>query len=185
MFYSSDDLMALRSQTAANNLQVDQLSIRYNPWDLGQIWVVNPMDGSFLQAVAIDPVMKGMTEYQWKVLKRAVRDRFDRPEHQLSLAAGRNAIRNVVEETLQTPSRRRRSRAMRYLHGTTSLSQEVGGSQTDAPAIAGSSQELSPPAVPSATGVSPTEEESPVETGLPPNPDDIDVSDWEVASPDQ
>ena len=36
--------------------------------------------------------MQGMTEYQWKVLKRAVRERFDQPEHLLSLAAGRNAI---------------------------------------------------------------------------------------------
>jgi putative transposase len=185
MFYSSDDLMALRSQFAASNLQVDHLAIRYNPWDLGQVWALNLLDGSFLQAVAIDPVMKGMTEYQWKVLKRAVRDRFDRPEHQLSLAAGRNAIRDVVEETLQKPSRRRRSRAMRYLHGTTSLSQQVAGSQTDDPATTGSSQELPTPAVPSATGASPTEEETLVETGLPPNPDDIDVSDWEVASPDQ
>ena len=25
--------------------------------------------------------MKGMTEYQWRVLKRAIRERFDDPEH--------------------------------------------------------------------------------------------------------
>lgn len=183
MFYSSDDLMALRSQLAANNLQVDQLSIRYNPWDLSQIWALSPIDGSFLQAAAVDPVMKGMTEYQWKVLKRAVRDRFDRPEHQLSLAAGRNAIRDVVEEALQKPSRRRRSRAMRYLHGSTSLAQDAAESPAGDPQFGTSTQEALPAAGPSADR--PSSDARPGEERLPLNPDDIDVSDWEVASPDR
>lgn len=188
MFYSSDDLMALRSQLAANNLQVDHLSIRYNPWDLGQIWAVNPIDGSFLLAIAADPVMKEMTEYQWKVLKRAVRDRFDRPEHQLSLAAGRNAIRDVITAALQKPSRRRRSRAMRYLHGSESLSQESMESQTEDRQFDACGSENSFPAVASANRISADEPAS--EGTFPPsaeiqiNPDDIDVSDWEVASPD-
>jgi putative transposase len=185
MFYASDELMALRSQLAASNLHVDHLSIRYNPWDLGQIWALSPLDGSFLLASAIDPVMKGMTEYQWKVLKRAVRDRFDRPEHQLSLAAGRNAIRDVVEETLQKPPRKRRARVMRFLHGTTSLSHEAVVSPK------GNSADLSasPPSIvstdPLASVQGPEQGEAPANTNLPINPDDIDVSDWEVASPDR
>ena len=55
--------------------------------------------------------MKGMTEYQWRVSKRAIRERFDQPDHLLSLAAGRNAIRDVVEAAVQKPSRQRRVRA--------------------------------------------------------------------------
>ena len=54
-----------------------------------------------------------MTEYQWRVLKRAIRERFDQPDHLLSLAADRNAIRDVVEAAMQKPSRQRRVRAVR------------------------------------------------------------------------
>ena len=79
MFYTSDELMALRAELAAGNHRADRLSVRYNPWDLGAVWIVSPVDGSFLEATAIDSVMHGMTNYQWKVLKRAVRERFDQP----------------------------------------------------------------------------------------------------------
>jgi hypothetical protein len=83
MFYTSDELMALRAEMAAGNNQVDRLSVRYNPWDLGAVWVVSPIGGSFLEAPAIDSVMRGTTEYQWRGLKRAVRERFDQPRHLL------------------------------------------------------------------------------------------------------
>jgi putative transposase len=177
MFYSSDELMALRAELAAGNHRVDRLSVRYTPWDLGAVWIVSPIDGSFLNATAIDSVMQGMTEYQWKVLKRAVRERFDQPEHILSLAAGRNAIRDVVEEALKKPSRRRRSRVMRYLQGGPSLadvSEECPVADTVDPDHAGlpasemPTVDAQPPAGPAATI----------------DPDDIDVSDWEIASPD-
>jgi hypothetical protein len=177
MFYSSDELMALRAELAAGNHRVDRLSVRYTPWDLGAVWVVSPIDGGFLQATAIDSVMHGMTDYQWKVLKRAVRERFDEPEHLLSLAAGRNAIRDVVEEALKKPSRRRRSRVMRYLQGGPSLadvSEErpvadaVDPHQAGLPASEMPTVDEQPPAGPTATI----------------DPDDIDVSDWEIASPD-
>ena len=115
MFYTSDDLMALRSEMAAHNVAVDRLSVRYNPWDLGEVWVLNPVDSRYIKATAVDPVMKGMTAYQWRVLKRAIRERFDGPEHLQSLSAGRNAIREVVEEAVRKPSRSRRVRAARYL----------------------------------------------------------------------
>ena len=77
MFYTSDELMALRAELAAGNGQTGQLSVRYNPWDLGEIWVLSPLDNAYIKATAIDTAMKGMTEYQWRVLKRAIRERFD------------------------------------------------------------------------------------------------------------
>jgi putative transposase len=91
MFYTSDELMALRAELAAGNGQVDRFSVRYNPWDLGEICALSPLDNGYIKAKAIDTAMKGMTEYQWRVLKRAIRERFDDPDHLLSLAAGRNA----------------------------------------------------------------------------------------------
>ena len=48
MFYMSDELMALRAELAANNLNADQLQVRYNPWDLGQVWVLNPRRSSVI-----------------------------------------------------------------------------------------------------------------------------------------
>lgn len=177
MFYSSDELMALRPELAAGNHRVDRLSVRYNPWDLGAVWVVSPIDGSFLQATAIDSVMQGMTEYQWKVLKRAVRQRFDQPEHLLSLAAGRNAIREVVEETLQKPSKRRRSRVMRYLQGGASLADDPTESPAD--------DAVDPNQDDHATSETPSvEEQPPASPATPVDSEDIDVSDWEVTSPD-
>ena len=183
MFYASDDLMALRPEFAANNLNIDRLSVRYNPWDLGRIWIVNPLDNTFLEATAVDPVMNGMTEYQWRVLKRAVRERFDRPGHLMTLAAGRNAIRDVVENTIEKPSRRRRSRAMRFSVGSQRLSEATptDGDDDRSPDTAG---ELGP--LPSVTESSTTAED---ERGAPNHgpaisPADIDVSDWEVAGPD-
>ena len=102
MFYTSDDLMSLRSEMAAHNVTVDRLSVRYNPWDLGEVWVLNPVDSRYIKATAVDQVMKGMTAYQWRVLKRAIRERFDGPEHLQNLSAGRNAIREVVEEAVRS-----------------------------------------------------------------------------------
>jgi hypothetical protein len=107
MFYTSDELMALRCELANQNVDADRLAVRYNPWDLGEVWVLNPIDNTYLKASAVDPAMKGLTEYQWRVLKRAIRERFDQPDHLLSLAAGRNAIRDVVEAAMQKPSRQR------------------------------------------------------------------------------
>ena len=180
MFYTSDELMALRPELAAGNHRVERLSVRYNPWDLGAVWVISPIDGSFLEATAIDSAMQGMTEYQWKVLKRAVRERFDQPEHLLSLAAGRNAIREVVEETLQKSSRRRRSRVMRYLEGGSSLADEQAKCSTeDATADVNPHQDGLP-----ASEMPSVEEQSSASPAAPIDSEDIDVSDWEVTSPD-
>ena len=183
MFYSSDDVMALRSEFAANNLNGNRLSVRYNPWDLGRVWVVNPLDGTFLEATAVDPAMNGMTEYQWRVLKRAVREKFDRPGHLMDLAAGRNAIRDLVEETLEKPSRRRRSRAMRFSAGGQSLPETAvpDGDLDHSPEVSGEPGPLSPDGEPSAAD---QDENSASERGPAISPADIDVSDWEVASPD-
>ena len=183
MFYTSDDLMAIRSEMAAHNVAVDRLSVRYNPWDLGEVWVLNPVDSRYIKAMAVDPVMKGMTAYQWRVLKRAIRDRFDGPEHLQSLSAGRNAIREVVEEAVRKPSRSRRVRAARYLQPLPStMNSPVEAADLDP---AGS-----PPAaaVPScaepATGADQADDRQ-SENPLPViDPSEIDVSDWEVASPD-
>ena len=178
MFYTSDELMALRAELAAGNHRADKLSVRYNPWDLGAVWIVSPVDGSFLEATAIDSVMQGMTDYQWKVLKRAVRERFDRAEHLLSLAAGRNAIREVVEEALQKPSKRRRSRVMRYLEGGSSVNEEPAESpvgEANDP-----DQQLTTVADPSTA----QDRSTATDPSAPVDLDDLDVSDWEVASPD-
>jgi len=74
MFYTSDELMALRCELASHNVDADRVAVRYNPWDLGEVWVLNPipMENTYLKASAVDPAMKGMTEYQWRVLKRAI-----------------------------------------------------------------------------------------------------------------
>ena len=121
--------------------------------------------------------MRGMTDYQWKVLKRAVRERFDQPEHLLSLAAGRNAIREVVEEALQKPSRQRRSRVMRYLKGSSSLADKPTECPVDDP-VDPNHEEHPAPEMPS------VEEQPPVDPAAPIESEDIDVSDWEVTGPD-
>ena len=118
-----------------------------------------------------------MTEYQWKVLKRAVRERFDQPEHLLSLAAGRNAIREVVEEALQKPSKRRRSRVMRYLEGGSSVKEEPVEPQSD--------DAVDPHPEGHAAFEGPSVEEQPsASPAAEIDSEDIDVSDWEVAGPD-
>jgi putative transposase len=126
MFYSSDALMALRSTMAAHNLAMDKLSLRYNPWDLGTIWVLDPVERHFIEAPAVDVAMRGLTEYQWRVMRRALRERFDQPDHVLSLAAARNRIRDTVEQSIKKPSRKRRARAARY----SSLFQSTGRLET-------------------------------------------------------
>jgi putative transposase len=115
MFYTSNELMALRADLAANNLNTDRLIVRYNPWDLGSVWVLNPIDRRYLKAAAVDSAVVGITEYQWRVLRRAVREKFDEPEHVLSLATARNSIRDLVEKAVSKPSKKRRKRAARFL----------------------------------------------------------------------
>jgi hypothetical protein len=101
----------------------------------------------------------------------------DEPEHLLSLAAGRNAIREVVEEALKKPSRRRRSRVMRYLEGGSSLADEPAGSP------AGGAEDRHQE-VCEASQMPSAEEQPPASPAAPIDSEDIDVSDWEVASPD-
>jgi putative transposase len=185
MFYTSDDLMALRAEMAAHNVIVDRLSVRYNPWDLGEVWVLNPVDSRYIKATAVDPVMKGMTSYQWRVLKRAIRERFDGPEHLQNLSAGRNAIREVVEEAARKPSRGRRVRAARYLQ----LPPSTMNGPVEAAELASAG---SPPTTATssfeepATGTDPVDDrQSQSQNPMPTiDPSEIDVSDWEVASPD-
>ncbi|MCH8054252.1 MAG: hypothetical protein IH895_09340, partial [Planctomycetes bacterium] len=172
------------------------LQVRYNPWDLGHVWIRNPVDDRYLSASAADAVMQGMTEYQWKVLRRAVRERFDRPEHLLDLAAGRNAIRDVVEEAISKPSRKRRVRAARF--GQTQPAADRADRQLqDDEWIDVAGNETQPPvvAVPSEDG--PATQDDPDRAEPPANdeepessldeldpddidPDDIDVDDWDV-----
>jgi putative transposase len=105
----------LRAELAAHNLNADRLTVRYNPWDLGAVWVLNPINRRYLKASSVDSALIGLTEYQWRVLRRAVREKFDEPEHLLSLATARNSIRDLVEKAINKPTKRRRARAARFL----------------------------------------------------------------------
>jgi hypothetical protein len=167
MFYSNDALMALRATMAANNLAMDKLTVRYNPWDLGTISVVDPVERRYLKVPAVDAAMQGMTEYQWRVMRRAVRDRFDNPDQVTSLAAARNTIRDAVDEAIHKPSRKRRKRAARF----------SGEFQSQ-----GRLQEESTPSVeesfPPSTETNPQDERA---VEIPDEGDVIDVDDWDVA----
>ena len=191
MFYNSDELMALRAELAANNIRTNRLQVRYNPWDLGHVWIRNPVDDRYLKASAADAVMQGMTEYQWKVLKRAVRERFDQPAHLLDLASGRNAIRDVVEEAISKPSRKRRVRAARY--GQTQPATDRTDRQLqDDEWVDVASHETQPPAEADTSCDGPDTQPDPDRTERPSSdqnskssPDeielaDIDVDDWDV-----
>jgi putative transposase len=177
MFYVSDELMALRADLAANNLGSDRMTVRYNPWNLGSIRVLNPINGSYLHAIAVDQTLEGMTEFQWKVLKRAVRDRFDSPDHQMSLAEGRNVIRDIAESTMKKPSRRRRTKAARFLGDSSSAS---AGSNSQSPETnmfpAPDGNE-----VPAEPDTNLTEADNTENTSHPDNAlDDLDLDDWEI-----
>ena len=182
MFYTSDDLMALRCELPTHGETVDRLAVRFNPWDLGEIWVLSPIDHSYIKATAVDAAMQGMTQYQWRVLKRAIRERFDEPEHLLSLAAGRNAIREVMEEALKRPGRKRRSRVARFL-------QPLGDQGNGEGRPAALAEDISqPPAVPLSVDDAVTDDAGPppMSAAAPLDPSDstaMDVDDWEVASP--
>jgi len=178
MFYTSDELMALRGELGANNLDIDRLQVRYNPWDLGEAWVLNPVTDTYIRIQSVDTALRGMTEYQWKVLRRAVRERFDEPEHVLSLAASRNKIRDVVEQTVKKPSRKRRVRAARFLNQHASSEQSSDLSEAgweDLDGHAASVPLMS--AVPAAPEPVQPEDlsEQPVDLS------DLNVDDWEVA----
>lgn len=191
MFYTSDELLALRADLPAHNLSVDRLQVRYNPWDLGEVWVLNPISRGFIRAPAVDQALKGLTEYQWRVLKKAVRDRFESPEVIASLAAGRNAIRDVVEAEVQKPLRRRRVRAARFLQplpphhaGEPVLNKDawvdVAGSGDVAPSI----EPLPPVSRETANGRlsapdNPTAPPDPAPV-LDPDLSELDVDDWDV-----
>jgi hypothetical protein len=175
MFYLSDELAALRAELAANNLSADRLSVRYNPWDLGWVWVLNPVTRIHLQVPAVDPALRGLTSYQWRVLRRAVRDRFDAPDHVLSLAAARNAIRDVVDGAVQKPSRRRRVRAARYSGDFQGIS---GAALPDSGSSPSEEGETNP--VPATESKSPNSPQS--EPNSPPiEPPVLDVDDWDVS----
>ena len=172
MFYLSDELAALRAELAAANLSADRLSVRYNPWDLGSIWVLNPVAKTYLQVTAVDPALRGMSSYQWRVLRRVVRERFDAPDHVLSLAAARNAIRDIVDGAVQKPSRRRRVRAARF-----------SGEFQQTPQARGAIEEAQDgtPTMDADEGVEPTPTNPSEATEVPPALGTLDVDDWDVS----
>jgi putative transposase len=181
MFYTSDELMALRSELASHNLDADRVAVRYNPWDLGDVWVLNPIDNAYLKAPAVDPAMKGMTEYQWRVLKRAIRERFDQPDHLLNLAAGRNAIRDVIEAAMQKPSWQRRVRAARFLQPAPSLTGEPEESDNRSGKGSSPGESAAPGAEALVPGAPESIGNSDAHHG---DPSEVNVDDWEVAGPD-
>ena len=181
MFYSSDELMDLRSALAANNIQSNRLQVRYNPWNLGEVWVLNPLNHGYIKATAVDSAMKGMTQFQWNVLKRAVRERFDEPNHLMSLAAGRNAIQEVAEQAMTKPSRKRRVRAARFLQKPPGDRNNIAEIDTERPTTAEQTSNTqatapSPPASP--------DDVFDVATVADIDPDELDVDDWDVATTD-
>jgi putative transposase len=186
MFYSSAALMALRAELAAKNLTTEGVTVRYNPWDLGAVWVLDPASNQYTKAAAADAAMQGMTEYQWKVLKRSVRERFDQPDHILNLAERRNVIREVVEKETEKPARKKRSRAARYLQQPTDQTPPTAA-PTEEPwidvALSGSL-----PANPAPVSTSPLADAAPSLPEHDPapsadsiDPDDLDVDDWGIA----
>jgi putative transposase len=181
MFYTGDELMALRAELAAHNLSADRLTVRYNPWDLGALWVLNPINRRYLKASSVDSALIGLTEYQWRILRRAVREKFDEPDHLLSLAAARNSIRDLVEKSINKPTKRRRARAARFFgdfqSNPCSASDESAGvlatSPDDAVADSSSQETHSAPSV-----------QSLVITSSEPQPhaaDELNVDSWDVA----
>jgi len=181
MFYTSGELMALRSELAANNINTNRLHIRFNPWNLGEVWVLNPLNQGYIKAVAVDSAMQGMTEFQWKVLKRAVRERFDEPDHLMSLAAGRNAIRDVAEQAMTRPSRKRRVRVARFLQEPPSDQNSISDTDPTASEALAHSDQTPPTGHNSEAGSSDT---SGNELAADIDPDDLDVDDWDVATDD-
>lgn len=182
MFYTSDELMALRAELAAHNLSADRLTVRYNPWDLGAVWVLNPINRRYLKASSVDSALIGLTEYQWRVLRRAVREKFDEPDHLLSLAAARNSIRDLVEKAIQKPTKRRRARAARFLgdYQSNPISESRSTDYDSNAATAdGLPEYASTPESAAATSIS-----SPVITPSEPlhiATDELDIESWDVA----
>jgi len=175
MFYISDDLMALRADLAANNLSSDRMTVRYNPWNLGSIRVLNPIDGSYIRANAVDETLEGMTEFQWKVLKRAVRERFDSPDYQMSLAEGRNVIRDIAETTMKKPSKRRRTKAARFLGESRSANMDDTTATSQIVAASSASDTASKILTkPDAVTSQPADADTDCEF------DDLDLDNWEV-----
>ena len=168
-FYTSDELMALRAEMAANNIHTNRMCVRYNPWNLGYVWVLNPLTKGYLKATAVDPAMSHMTQYQWNVLKRAVRDKFDEPEHLMNLAAGRNAIRGSnqgLRGHQGTFAAYVEERAARFLQAAPSETTSAAAEPED-----GSLVDDAPPSL--------SELDDEV-TDV--NPDDLDVDDWGIAT---
>ena len=185
MFYTSNELMALRAELAANNINSDRLTVRYNPWDLGSVWVLNPIDRRCLKATAVDSAVVGMTEYQWRVIRRAVREKFDEPEHVLSLATARNSIRDLVEQAVSKRTKKRRVRAARFLGdfqsnslGESDIANEISSDAVSALVDATSAE------MPDHNYTRQSPEHSPRTTQIAtdqPSPDEVDVDSWDVA----
>jgi hypothetical protein len=187
MFYSSPELLALRAELAANGLSTGGLTVRYNPWDLGAVWVLDPVSGRYVRAAAADPALQGLTEYQWRVLKRAARERFDGAEHVGTLAEGRNVIRDVVAASAKKPSKKRRVRAARFLGKPESAGAQDGAAEegpwADVPLPGGGSppRAPAPAADPAQPGAAAADGPEPARAA-PVDPTDLDVEDWGVAS---
>jgi putative transposase len=182
MFYTSDELMAVRGELGAHNLDVERFQVRYNPWDLGDAWVLSPVTNRYIRVQAVDPVLKGMTEYQWKVVRRAVRERFEEPDRVLSLAASRNQIRDVVEQTVKKPSPRRRVRAARFLHRRNTDDKAGGAIEGEWLDVSGNLSNVPQPSLYEAHSLPEILDAADSPVSGQDDLSDLNIDDWEVSS---
>lgn len=145
--------------------------------------MLNPINRRYLKATAVDSAVVGMTEYQWRVIRR-VREKFDEPEHVLSLATARNSIRDLVEQAVSKRTKKRRVRAL----GSWETSNRIRWARTNWSTIRSPRQILR---LNDVTHDSLFHEGSrhtlgnPLQTAVPSAavaaPDELDVDSWDVA----
>lgn len=122
LFYNSKSLATLRAKHG------DKLkaNIRYQPSDLGCIYVIDPDNGNSLKVPALNAeYASGLSLWSHKIIRRYAREHLD-SEDIVALAEAKEAIRDIVRGALNDKKLKTRKKAARY-KASSSSDGDVGG----------------------------------------------------------
>lgn len=108
--YNAEALAPLRTQR-----QEQKVKIKYDPSDLGSIYVYDPTNQAYLEVEALDQeYARGLSLWKHRIILRTARQDEDKVDV-LALARAKRKIQEIVQQSKSSKKTRIRSRAARWM----------------------------------------------------------------------
>ena len=111
LFYNADILFELRRRSLKNY----EVSIRFDPMDLGYIWVLDELNNEFLKVSCTTPeYADGLSERAHKAIRKNVKEKGNKDFDKEKLLEYREEFRDSINQQSKSKKLRPRTQASRY-----------------------------------------------------------------------